>query len=150
LRIAAGLAALLALGACSGQPPAAPQSNAAEPVLNASPQPPTQAARDTAPATPAADAPVAQWLVGHWAYEDDCATDFTVVYSADGKLDAHGEVGSWKAEGNQVTETVTAHMGEAGTEPIDPPQVIRYTVEKQGADRGVLRRGNASQPIRRC
>lgn len=143
MRAAAGLAALLALGACNGPPPAAPANNTADPIANAAPETPV-------PARPTADAPVAQWLVGHWAYEDDCATDFTVVYSADGKLDAHGEVGSWKAEGNAVTETVTAHMGEAGTEPIDPPQVIRYTVEKQGADRGVLRRGNASQPIRRC
>ncbi|MES2443054.1 MAG: hypothetical protein V4574_09505 [Pseudomonadota bacterium] len=141
-----GLGALLVLAGCNAQPPAAPANNTAEAVVNAAPE----AAPPPAAAKPAADAPLAQWLVGHWAYEDDCATDFTVVYSPDGKLDAHGDVGSWAVEGDQVTETITARMGEAGTEPVDPPETVRYKVEKQGADRGLLRRGTQTQAIRRC
>lgn len=143
MKAAAGLAALLALAGCHAQAPL-PANNAAESAANIAAEPAPVSAK------PSADAPLAQWLVGHWAYEDDCATDFSVLYSADGKLDAHGEIGSWKAEGDRVTETITERMGEAGTEPVDPPETIRYTVEKQGADRGLLRRGDRTQPIRRC
>lgn len=141
-------AALLLLAGCTPPVMTDAANNIVEAVENkaAEPAPPPA----NAAAAVAADAPLAQWLVGHWAYDEDCATDFTVVYSADGKLDAHGDVGSWKAEGDKVTETVTERMGEAGTEPVDPPQTIVYTVERKGADRAVLRRGSASQAIRRC
>lgn len=142
-------AALLLLAGCTPPVMTETANNIVEAVeANAATEPTPPGANVSAPVS--ADAPLAEWLVGHWAYEEDCATDFTVVYSADGKLDAHGNVGKWKAEGDQVTETITERMGEAGTEPVDPPETVRYTVEKQGADRGMLRRGSATQAIRRC
>jgi hypothetical protein len=139
------LAGLVVLAGCSAQPPSPPANNVSAENAVADVPVPTPT-----PAKPSADAPLGEWLVGHWAYEEDCATDFTVVYSADGKLDAHGDIGSWKVEGSEVTETITARTGEAGTEPVDPPETVRYTVEKRGADRGLLRRGTQTQAIRRC
>jgi len=137
MRRLGGFALLLAAG-CT--PASQPANNVAEPVVADNPKPPP------ANVTVASDS----YLVGHWAYGEDCATDFSVIYQADGKLDAHGEVGSWRLEGNRVTETITERMGEAGEERVDPPETVRYTLEKKDQDHAILRRGDKSQPIRRC
>ena len=135
---------VLLLAGCT--PPSQPANNIAEPaVTNAVTEPALPPANTAA----AADS-LQQWLAGHWAYGDDCATDFSVVYQADGKLDAHGEVGSWAIAGNQVTETITERLGEAGEERVDPPETVRYTVERKDRDHAILRRGDRTQPIRRC
>ena len=138
MRRLGGLALLLVAG-CT--PASQPANNVAEPVVDVV---------ENVVAPPAADAPLAAYLVGHWAYGEDCATDFTVLYQADGKLDAHGEVGSWAIAGDQVTETITERMGEAGEERVDPPEVVRYTVEKRDQDHATLRRNGKTQAIRRC
>ncbi|MBO9712404.1 hypothetical protein [Sphingomonas sp.] len=132
---------ILALAGCGG----APEGNSAIPkVETPTPSP-----------IPPLDAPLSTWLVDHWAYGDDCASDFGVTYGADGKVEANGDFGSWQAAGNEVTETITQRMSQEGeegedSETLDPPDVIRYTVERVDGEHALLRRGDKSQPIRRC
>ena len=108
----------------------------------------------------AAEAPLAQWLVGHWAEGEDCAVDFAVTYHEGGKLEASYRTGSWRVESGALIETITSHRtdddpatpatDDVANLRVDPPETIRYAVERRGEDRAMLRSGNKSRTLRRC
>jgi hypothetical protein len=140
----------LLLAGCN--PPAPPPANDAVPA----------AANDAAPAaTPhlADNAPLpaggmAEWLVGAWSFETDCASDFTVHYNADGSVENSGEGGRWKLEGDKITETITERfeMGGEAPEKVEPAEVRSYTVERVDQNHGIVTSpfNGKKVPILRC
>ncbi|MDF7776469.1 hypothetical protein P1X14_14535 [Sphingomonas sp. AOB5] len=143
------LLAAMALGALSACQEQAPQpKNEAAPVAAETPAAPIEAAPSNA-AAPAGD--LAAWLVGTWAFSGECSTDLVVTYEADGKLDNSGNHGSWKLDGDTITETVTERTEMEGeTVKLNPPEQLRYTVARTGDKDGVLTINGRKVPIRRC
>jgi hypothetical protein len=142
------LLSVLLLAACNR--PAQPAANQTEPVnaANAAEPAPPPHLPDTAP-LPAGG--IAQWLVGTWSFEKECASDFVVTYEAGGKLDNSGETGTWKLDGDTVTETVTARLNDLGEqEKVDPSTSRSYTVARTDQNHGVLTYQGKKVPILRC
>ena len=97
---------------------------------------------------------LAEWLVGIWSFEKECATDFAVHFNADGSVENSGDGGTWKLEGDKITETITERFEMGGEAPakVDPPEVRSYTVERIDQNHGVVTspfNGN-KVPILRC
>lgn len=155
VRIVASMLAPAMLAAC--QPAAAPARNVAEGDTPATPAP-AAAAAPAAPAASlangavAADAPLGEWLVGSWSFEEDCASDFIARYGADGSLDNSGEVGSWALAGDQVTETIHERFENGGDAPVkvDPPLRRSYAVARKDATHGVVTIEGRTVPMLRC
>lgn len=99
-----------------------------------------------------AGSPMAQWLVGSWSFDTSCATDFIVHYNADGSLQNSEDSGSWKLDGDTITETITERfeMGSDGPQKIEPAENRAYKVERRDADNGVLTYRGKKIPIQRC
>ena len=93
-----------------------------------------------------------QWLAGTWSFEKECATDFIVTYEPGGKLDNSGEMGTWKLDGDTITETVTSKLDNGGEDEVkvDPPTVRSYTVVRTDQNHGVLTYQGKKVPILRC
>lgn len=151
-RILAASAALMLLG-CKPAPEVPP-----EPVNEAAPADANEAEPGAAAhlpdSTPLPAGGLAEWLVGHWSFGEDCANDFAVQYNADGTVDNSGEAGTWKLEGGKITETITEkfEMGDEAPEKIDPPKVRSFPVERVDHNHGVITspfNGN-KVPILRC
>ncbi|MEI9850481.1 MAG: hypothetical protein WDN24_06070 [Sphingomonas sp.] len=143
----AGSAAAVALVALAGcQPGAPPAANDSSAAAATEPAPRPAAASTFAPGS------LSAWLVGSWSYGEDCATDFAVHYNADGSLNNYEDEGSWSAEGDTVTETITqrATMGEDAVEKLNPPEKRRYSVTRTDAKHGVLLFQGKQIPILRC
>lgn len=146
IRLLSGAVALALLGACNAVPeqPAKrePKANTADTIeLNAA----------TGAAQPSRDGSLKSWLVGTWSFEDNCASDFLVHYKADGTVENSGDTGTWKVDGESVTETITRQF-RSGEEPaqLDPAETRTYSVIRQGDGRGVLNYNRRSVPIVRC
>jgi len=138
------LSALLIAG-CNQ--PVQPSANDAELVNTDQPAPPAHLPDDAA--LPAGG--MTQWLAGTWSFEKECATDFIVTYEPGGKLDNSGETGTWKLDGDKITETVTARLDDGGEpEKVDPPTVRSYTVVRSDQNHGVLTYQGKKVPILRC
>ncbi len=127
---------VLLLASCNQ--PVQPSANDAE-LINSdeAAPPPTPHLADAAP-LPAGG--LNDWLVGIWSFEKECATDFAVHYNADGKLENSGETGTWKLEGDTITETITGRfeMGGEGPEKLKSPIVRSYSVVRTDQNHGVL------------
>lgn len=97
-------------------------------------------------------AAVDRWLIGAWSYEASCATDFAARFHADGRVENAGDIGTWTAHGDRVTERITRRfeLGDESEETLDPPEVRSYRVERVDADRGVIVIDGRRVPIRRC
>jgi hypothetical protein len=143
---AALAAVLVSAGACS---PAAPDKPADKPTAAA-----PAAAPSSAPVPPAdpATAPLGQWLVGTWSFDTSCASDFLIVYEADGRLDNSGETGRWALSGDTLTETITEKLESGGDAPqkVDPPTTRRYTVARIDAGHGTILFQGKAVPVLRC
>lgn len=146
IRLLSGAVALALLGACNAAPeqPAkrAPKANTADTIeLNAA----------TGAAQPSRDGSLKSWLVGTWSFEDNCGSDFLVHYKPDGTVENSGDTGTWKVDGETVTEVITDRFnnGEGATK-LDPPESRTYSVIRQGDGRGVLNYNRRSVPIVRC
>ena len=140
------LSALLIAG-CNQ--PLQPSANDAEVINTDQPAPPPAHLPDTA-ALPAGG--MDQWLAGTWSFDKDCATDFIVTYEPGGKLDNSGEMGTWKLDGDTITETVTSKLDNGGEDEVkvDPPTVRSYTVVRTDQNHGVLTYQGKKVPILRC
>lgn len=118
---------------------------------------PSPAASESIAAQPEANATVDPtqlrgWLVGTWSFDAGCATDFIIRYDADGKLDNAGDSGTWKLDGNVVTETVTEKTESGGEAPVkvDPPEVRSYTVARADQTHGTIAYQGRNVSIQRC
>ena len=142
---------LLAIGA-AGAALAGCSPDSAAIAGNAANEAPAAAASTQVAGTPAADAPLGEWLVGAWSFDTSCATDFIIRYDADGKLDNAGEVGSWKLDGAQLTETLVERFENGGEAPVklDPPVTRSYSVRRIDAGHGSIAFEGRDVPIQRC
>lgn len=148
-RIVAASIALMLVAGCKPAPelPAndAVTANEGEPAASATRLP------DIA-ALPAGG--MAEWLVGTWSFEAECATDFAVHYNADGSLENSGDGGTWKLDGDTITETVTERfeMGGNAPEKLKAPEVRSYKVERVDQNHGVVTSpfNGKKVPILRC
>ena len=128
---------------------AACQPDAAKPVQKAE----ASEAAAPAPAKPAVEAPLHDWLVGSWSFESSCASDFIAHYAADGSLDNSGEMGGWALAGNMVTETIRERDDAAardGAEKVNPPETGSYTIERADQDHGTITYQGRKVPMLRC
>lgn len=104
--------------------------------------------------TPMPPGGAAAWLVGLWAFGDSCDSGFTVQYDADGTVDNSGETGTWKLEGDKITETITEkfEMGDEAPKKLDPPKVRSFPVQRVDHNHGVVTSpfNGAKVPILRC
>jgi hypothetical protein len=129
------------------------------------PQPKNEAVTPTAPAEPATGEPdgnavapagdLAAWMIGTWSFAGECSTDLVVTYEADGRLENAGNIGTWKLDGDTVTETIHERIkldGEMdGTaEKLTTPEELRYTVTRTDQKHGVLTINGRSVTIQRC
>jgi hypothetical protein len=107
------------------------------------------AACATTPREGAADT----WLVGTWLMPDEstpfplgCESDQPIRYEADGRFAVYEESGTWRLDGDRLTETLT----EAG----EPGDIGRHTVTRvvpSGPDAFVKHwPDGASATFRRC
>jgi hypothetical protein len=99
-------------------------------------------------------------LVGAWAPvpgtassdgPDLCAGDMGIQYSADGTYDTLDQVGTWRLEGETLTETATeaTDAAEPGSVKIGRPLASR--IQWQGPDTLVLTGADGQQiTLRRC
>lgn len=140
------LSALLIAG-CNQ--PVQPKANEAELIDTSNAAAALPHLPDTAP-LPAGG--MVQWLAGTWSFEKECATDFIVTYEPGGKLDNSGEMGTWKLDGDTITETVTSKLDNGGEDEVkvDPPTVRSYTVVRTDQNHGVLTYQGKKVPILRC
>jgi hypothetical protein len=94
---------------------------------------------------------LAGYIVGAWSFESDCATDFSVHYYPNGKVENSGNIGLWGLEGDTITETITERF-EMGGEPeqVAPAEVLRYTVTRVDEKHAVLTIDGRKVPIQRC
>lgn len=93
-RIAAVLAAALALTACGAQPkPVAEASPSSTPLAT------TEAAAGPAPALPAGEKPNRDFVIGKWGTDGDC--ELAVDLRADGSSD--GPFGDWSYSDGVIT-----------------------------------------------
>ncbi|RYY26295.1 MAG: hypothetical protein EOP62_10650 [Sphingomonadales bacterium] len=141
---------LLMLGACSAQPEALTNgTNQIEPVANVAEAP---APAPVATSTAVAASPVAQWLVGSWSAEKDCASDFIAHYNADGSLQYGEDSGSWSLTGDAVTETITERfaMESDAPEKLQKPETRTYTVARIDDGHGTITFKGRKVPIQRC
>lgn len=149
-RVVAVSVALLLAGCNPPAPP--PAANDAGPVIENEAEP-TPAAH-LADNTPLPAGGMSEWLVGHWSFGEDCASDFTVQYNADGTVDNSGETGKWKLEGGTITETITEafEMGDDAPKKVDPPKVRSFPVERVDHNHGVITSpfNGKKVPILRC
>ena len=104
-------------------------------------------------ATTPRDGAAESWLVGTWLMPDDstpfplgCESDQPIRYDADGRFAVYEESGTWRLDGDRLTETLTE-----GGEPaeIGRPHVSR--VERSGPD-AFVKSWEAGEPLtfRRC
>ena len=109
-------------------------------------------AGDEAPAPEETDNGLSEWIVGTWSYDGTCASDFVVVYNADGTMSNEGESGTWDVAGNTLIETITEEfeMGEPGSTKVDPPRVRELEVEMLDETKGNLVSEGDTYPITRC
>ncbi len=129
---------------------AACQPDGAKPVRKAEAR---EASAATAPKVAAVHAPLHDWLVGSWSFENSCASDFIAHYAADGSLDNSGEMGGWALAGNTVTETIRERYDAAatdGAEKVNPPETRSYTIERTDQDHGTITYQNRKVPMLRC
>lgn len=153
VRVIPGAALLLALAACSPDSAGTAEARQEGPIPGA-----TAAAAEGAPEAPPpvpvppVDAPLGQWLVGAWSYDTECATDFAVHFNADGSVQNAGDIGTWRVEGDRVTERTTERfeMGDDAPQKLDPPEQRSYRVEKIDATHGVITIEGRKVPIQRC
>jgi hypothetical protein len=121
------------------------------PAVNVAASPTPVASSAAAPSQPKS-APLREWIIGTWSFDTSCATDFLIRYDADGRLDNAGEVGSWRAEGDRLTETVTERLEQGGDAPekLARPIVRTYAVRRTDSSRGIITFENRDVPIQRC
>ena len=85
--------------------------------------------------TPRQASPAAQsWLVGTWLMPDEstpfplgCSSDQPIHYNADGTYAFYGESGTWRLDGDRLTETLTE-----GGEPAEIGRPYVSRVERRG------------------
>mgnify|MGYP004034640599 CR=1 FL=1 len=139
------IGASLALAACSqeGEEPAGEDAEATATAPESD---------EPAEVVEEADNGLREWLVGIWSYDGTCASDFVVVYEADGTMHNDGESGTWAVSGDTLTETIDEEfeMGEPGTTKLDPPRVRTLEVEMTDEGKGNLLFEGESYPITRC
>lgn len=90
--------------------------------------------------TAGGDLPLAQWLLGTWAYASTCETDNTETFAADGTLSAHAVRGSYRVRNDHVEETQTHEVynnGE-GEIPFELPIEARFRVERIDDNRAMF------------
>lgn len=150
--ILAASAALMLLAGCKPAPDVPAPANEAVPAAVNEAEP--GAAAHLPDTTPLPAGGMAEWLVGHWAFGDDCASDFTVQYNADGTVDNSGEMGTWKLDNDKITETITEkfEMGDEAPQKVEPAKVRSFPVERIDHNHGRITspfNGN-KVPILRC
>lgn len=143
------LSALL-LAACN--PPAPSPANMAETAGENQAEP--SAAAHLPDSAPLPAGGMAEWLVGHWSFESECASDFTVRFNPDGTVENSGDAGRWKLDSGKITETITERfeMGEDAPQKVEPAEVRSYSVERIDQNHGVVTSpfNGKKVPILRC
>jgi hypothetical protein len=85
--------------------------------------------------------PTAQWLVGTWLMIDDpsehpvaCASGLPIAYSRDGRYTLFEESGTWRLEGERLTETATEIHDGADPAEVALGRPIVSRIERTGPD----------------
>ena len=141
-------AVLLAAG-CKPAP-SAPVANQIENLALAQAEPPAPAPAATSAAVAAS--PLAQWLVGSWSAEANCASDFIAHYNADGTLQYGEDSGSWTLAGDLVNETITERFAMENDAPqkLPKPETRKYSVARIDQGHGTITFNGRKVPIQRC
>lgn len=107
--------------------------------------------------TPSAPTP-SSWLVGLWLGEDEgvefplsCASGLPIRYLPRGRYELFEERGTWRLDGDRLTETATeaSEVADAGTPDIGRPYVSRIARDGDGAFLKTFADG-AQMRFRRC
>ncbi|NML07236.1 hypothetical protein [Sphingomonas sp. G-3-2-10] len=147
-RVLLAATVLVALSACQEQAPQ-PKNEAVTPTA---PNAPPTGEPDGNSMAPAGD--LASWMIGTWSFAGECSTDLVVTYEADGRLENAGNIGTWKLDGDTVTETIHERVAldseYGGVEKLKSPEQLRYTVSRTDQKHGVLTINGRAVPIQRC
>ena len=130
--------------------PVQPSANDAE-IINSDRVAPTPvpSAPPANGAAPAGD--LAAYIAGAWSFDSECATDFILHYNADGSLQNAGDTGTWKIEGDTLTETITERIDDNGEpQKLSPADKRSYTVARVDQGHAVLTFQGKKIPILRC
>lgn len=148
-RVLLAATVLAALSACQEQAPQ-PKNEAVTPTAPAAP---ATGEADGNGVAPAGD--LAGWMIGTWSFAGECSTDLVVTYEADGRLENAGNIGTWKLDGDTVTETIHERVAldgemDGGVEKLKSPEELRYAVARTDEKHGVLTINGRKVPIQRC
>lgn len=107
------------------------------------------------PSSPIMSDTTEYWMAGNWNPESNCENDAGFSLTPDGRYYSAGAAGRWSLEDGELTITVTEQApGGEGTslEPLDPPQIIRWTVTRHGPNVGGIDYGEGGEygSIIRC